>query len=248
MIAGLLVALLSLSAVPPEDKERARQLFEEAARAKSEARWVDVRRLLQQSIEAYPQFSTAWNLVTADEELDDLPAAEALLLGLKNGAFGPLSAKELAAVNTRLEAVSRELGTLAIETGAAGTQVAIDAAPRGIVDEAGRIELRVTAGSHIVVVTSPDGRALERSVDVSRGDRRALRFSFPAPIVSAAPPIAPPIAPAPPEVEERQSLWSSPWLWIAVGALAVGGAAGIISAAASGPRAPIPGDFNVPPL
>lgn len=248
MIAGLLVALLSLSAVPPEDKERARQLFEEAARAKSEARWADVRRLLQQSIEAYPQFSTAWNLVTADEELDDLPAAEALLLGLKSGSFGPLNAKELAAVNARLEAVSRELGTLTIETGAAGTQVAIDAAPRGIVDEAGRIELRVTAGSHIVVVTIPDGRALERSVDVSRGDRRALRFSFPAPIVSAAPPIAPLTAPAPPEVEERQSLWSSPWLWIAVGALAVGGAAGIIGAAASGPRAPVPGDFNVPPL
>ena len=60
MIAVVALALVGLAAVPPEDRERARALFEEAARAKSEARWADVRRLLQQSIEAYPQFSTAW--------------------------------------------------------------------------------------------------------------------------------------------------------------------------------------------
>lgn len=246
MIAVVALALVGLAAAPPEDRERARALFEEAARAKSEARWADVRRLLQQSIEAYPQFSTAWNLVTADEELDDLPAAETLLIGLKNGAFGPLSAKELAAVNTRLEAVARELGSLAIDTGAAGTEVAIDGAPRGVVDATGKIELRVTAGTHIVVVRAPDGRALERSVDLGRGDRRALRFSFPAPIAEA-PPVPPALtapAPAPPE----ESVFSSPWLWVVIGALAVGGAAGIIGAAASGPRAPVPGDFNVPPL
>lgn len=248
MIAVVALALVGLAAMPPEDRERARALFEEAARAKSEARWADVRRLLQQSIEAYPQFSTAWNLVTADEELDDLPAAETLLIGLKNGAFGPLSAKELAAVNTRLEAVARELGSLAIDVGAAGAEVAIDGAPRGVADAEGRIELRVTAGSHIVVVRASDGRALERSVDVSRGDRRALRFSFPAPIAEA-PPSAPALTlPAPAPAEESGSVFSSPWLWVVIGALAVGGAAGIIGAAASGPWVFVFGDFNVPPL
>jgi len=126
--------------------------------------------------------------------------------------------------------------------------VAIDGAPRGVADAEGRIELRVTAGSHIVVVRASDGRALERSVDVSRGDRRALRFSFPAPIAEA-PPSAPALTlPAPAPAEESGSVFSSPWLWVVIGALAVGGAAGIIGAAASGPRAPVPGDFNVPPL
>lgn len=179
-ILGLAFSLLSQpTALPSEaDRTQARALFEEAALAKRQGRWQDVRRLLEESLNLYPQFASAWNLVTAAEQLDDLPAAEVWLLALEAGRYGPLSEKERASVSERRAAVQKELGTIALQVGQPGAKVTVDGRARGSVDLQGNLQLRVSAGTHVVAATSVDGRTLSRSIDVERGGQRTLRFSF----------------------------------------------------------------------
>ncbi len=179
-IFGLAFGLLSQpTAIPSEaDRTQARALFEEAALAKKQGRWQDVRRLLEESLALYPQFASAWNLVTAAEQLDDLPAAEHWLLALEAGRYGPLAEKERASVLERRVAVQKELGTILLEVGRAGAKVTVDGRERGAVDVQGNLRLRVSAGTHVVAATSEDGRTLSRSIDVERGGQRSLRFSF----------------------------------------------------------------------
>ncbi|MFO0727774.1 MAG: hypothetical protein U1E65_28605 [Myxococcota bacterium] len=240
---------LALPSEGPEDRARAKELFDQAAVARAAGRWEEVRRLLEASIAAYPQFSTAWNLVTADEQLDDRPAAEAVLLDLQKGTYGALAPKEQAAVKTRLEGIEKELGTLAVEVNDPAAALEVDGARRGGLNSEGRAELRVAAGTRIVVAIASDGRRLERSVDVGRQDRRALRFSFPpaaAPLPSPSPSLA--VAAPPPPVSDEPGIWSSPWFWAVVGVVAAGAGTAAILGATAGTKPPVSADFNVPRL
>jgi hypothetical protein len=181
IVAGL-IALGSGVGAPStaraQDRERARQLFEEAAVARAESRWEDVRRLLEESLRLYPRFSIAWNLVTALESVDDLPAAERLLIEIQQGAYGPVEPAARGGVQARLAAISRELGTLVVASSESAA-VSIDGDRDVAVAGGTPLELRIAAGTHVLIARAEDGRALERSIDVERGDTRTLRFHFP---------------------------------------------------------------------
>lgn len=252
MISVALIVCWTMAAQPApaaaasaDDKDRARALFEEAAAARGEGRWADVRRLLEESIAVFPQFATAWNLVTAEERLDDLPAAEALLIRIRDGEFGALETKERSAVLKRLERVSRELGTLLVEVTGQDATIEVDGVSRGPAPAAKSAALRVTAGTHLVVAVGRDGRRLERSLDVARGAERTVRLSFPAALEVAPSTLGAPILDPPPE--PSPSAWSSPWLWGAIGAAVVGGAV-LTVVVLSGRGSPLPADFVAPPL
>jgi hypothetical protein len=187
MIALAWIASTMFAATPPTppDEEKARQLFKEAATAREEGRWPEVRKLLEASLEAHPQFATAWNLVSADERVDDLPAAEALLVRLKKGAFGALSPKELSAVDTRLSRIARSLGTIGVAVSGGSGTVRLDGVDRGHIEADAEQDLRVAVGTHVLAIVAADGRSVDSSVQVAAGETRAIRIAVPPPIVKA---------------------------------------------------------------
>lgn len=188
MTRGLMfVSLLWLlpAAAHAQDRERARVLFDEAEAARDAGDWQRVRGLLEQSLVAYPTFASAWNLVTALEELDDLPAAEAHLTRLLSGDFGVLDAAREPAVRERLARVSAELGTISVETGVPDLLVRLDGVARAYTEASGQVRIRATAGSHLLEVSSAEGQRMTRELTLGRGETRTVRLSFVTPVEPA---------------------------------------------------------------
>jgi hypothetical protein len=289
-LAWLWIVALAAPPSSEADEERARALFKEAATARAEGRWAEVRKLLEASLEAHPQFATVWNLVSADERLDDFPAAESLLVRLKAGEFGALPAKEMTAVVTRLERLSKGLGTIRVEVAGGSGTIRLDGAERGHIESGASKELRVALGTHVVAIVAADGRSVDSSVDVAAQQVRALRIAVPPPIVKShlvveaenasrlveVVGVAQAVGRLDLELEPREyrvslvgvgaeqdvdlrpgtsqrvvladpsSIWSSPWLWIALGVAVTGGAVAI--GVALRHRGPEAADFTAPPL
>ena len=179
--ALLCIVVLSMwvpDGLAAQDRARGRVLFEEATAAREEGRWADVRTLLEQSLGVYATFSTAWNLVTALEQLDDLAAAETQLLRIRDGEYGALDEDRTRAVTERLARVTGELGTIVVEVGVRDVVVRLDGVERERTDTSGRSTFRAAAGSHVVVIASDEGQAAERELDLERGETRTIRFTL----------------------------------------------------------------------
>ena len=247
LLAGML-AMTSTSALAqdraPDAATRARSLFEEASRAREEGRWADARELLEQSLEADPRFSTAWNLVTAYERTDDLVAAEGLLERIRDGETGPIDERAARSVEERLAEIGRELATIVVLGPAGETGDVTVGGERAVpLDPHGRARLRVVPGVHVVALEATGGRRAESSVEVGRGETRRVRLALVT--LSRA---SGPSEPAPPQ-DEDGSLSSSPWLWVAIGAVVIGGAAVAAVLLVDGPVSdPVQADFQAPPL
>lgn len=180
--ASLLLWFLVGAAPPPgpsaANKVEAKALFDAAAQKRAEKRWSEVVPLLERSLALYPQFPTAWNLVTALEQLDDRPGADAVLRALIAGDYGPLAEAEVAAVKERLAALARELGTLQVVAEGADAALTIDGRARGTLAADQPAAIRVEAGRRQLQLVTADGRALGRVVEVEAGAERVVRFTF----------------------------------------------------------------------
>jgi hypothetical protein len=170
--------------VPSESdpETRARALFEAATRAREAGDWLATRRLLSQSLEAFPRFPTAWNLATASERTDDLSDAERILERIRDGEFGELDPEQRRSVASRLDAIAPRLATLNLAVPREIDHVEVDRGevPR-VVDAPGRLRLRLSPGNHEVAITLPSGARVERSVELQAGASVRLRLREPPP-------------------------------------------------------------------
>ena len=232
------LALSCLLASPPalaDDRDRARELFEQAAGARAEGRWEEARRLLEQALAAYPQFPIAWNLVTAVERTGDLPEAERLLERMRDGELGTMSAAEQESVLVRLDEIGARLATLRVVTSGDADTVTVDgsAVPLGTT---GHARVRVIPGTHELSMLTGDGRRLDRTVDVAAGETQR--------VLLAAPELTDPATPVEEPADEDGSVWQSPWLWVVVGAVVLGGAATAFVLSMDGQGDPVGADFE----
>jgi len=241
-----LILLLAVSSLLPsvaaaDDRARGQALFVEAAEARDQGRWADARELLEESLAVFPHFPTAWNLVAALEETNDLSAAEQLLERMLEGEYGTLQAAERGSVTERLESVGERLGTVvAIVPPDVGATIAVDDGDALEVDASGRVVLRLLPGLARVRAVAGE-RSETRTVGVVATETRTVRFELPPAdaLVVAEPDVAP---------ADESSVWTSPWLWVTLGVLVVG--AGVLTGVllASGNEDPVPADFMSPPL
>jgi hypothetical protein len=238
------VALVALipSAATADDRAHGEALFVQAAEARDAGRWGEARELLEESLAVFPHFPTAWNLVAALEETDDLPAAEALLERMLEGEFGALQSAERGSVTERLESLGARLGTVvAIVPPDAGATISVGGGEPREVDASGRVVLRLAPGLVRVRAVAGD-RSESRTVGVVATETRTLRFELPPAGTLVA------IEPAG-AVSDDSSVWSSPWLWVTLGVLVVG--AGVLAGvllAGGGNDDPVSADFMSPPL
>lgn len=220
---SLVVVFIAMAATAhAQDRERARELFERASEAREAGRWQEVRTLLEEALELYPRFSTAWNLVTAIERTGDLPAAERLLERVRDGETGALSADERRSVAARLDEIASRLATLIVVAEGARDGVELDGTTRVALDAAGSARIRVNPGTHDLAIVSGDGRRVERTVDASAGAVVRVRLATPEEerVERTLSPRRPTRAGA-----GESSVWESPWLWVGIGAAVIAGAA-----------------------
>lgn len=221
-----------------EDRALARTLFEEAASAREQGRWADARGLLERALAAYAQFSIAWNLVTAIERTGDLPEAERVLAWMRDGGV-PLSASERTSVVDRLDELAPRLATLLVVAPDARGALELDASRRVELDASGFARVRVSPGAHELAIEIGDGRRVERSIEVRAGGSLRVRLPPESPIAPAA--LA---ADADVVARDAPTVWSSPWLWVAVGAAAlVAGGVAIALTVDGGTAPPRDADF-----
>ncbi len=237
----LLLALAALFATAPdaraEDRDLARQLFQEATQARVEGRWDDARSLLARALDAYPQFSIGWNLVTAIERTGDLPEAERVLEWMRDGGVSDLADEERNSIAERLDEISPRLATLVVVAPAARGELEVDGDRRVALDQGGQARIRVNPGTHELAMVVRDGRRIERSAEVRAGATLRVRLEPPE--------LATPVHDATPRGEEEsRSAWTSPWLWIAVGALVVAGGLVAVLLSIDQTAAPLMGDFD----
>jgi hypothetical protein len=234
------------AAAGDEPRDRARALFERASAARAAGDWEEACRLLEESLVAYPQFSTAWNLVTAYERNDDLVRAERVLERIRDGEVGEVSAEERSGVLERLSVIGAELSTIVIlgpEEPEATLE--IDREDVGALDPRGRARVRVVPGTHVITLATRDGRRTEASVSAERGETRRVRLA----LAALAPVGGSGRDPAPPVEDDGGSVFESPWLWIAVGALLVAGGVTATVLLVDGPtRDPVTADFQIPAI
>jgi tetratricopeptide (TPR) repeat protein len=89
--------------------------------------------------------------------------------------------------------------------------------------------LVVQVGDHVLEFRAPGRLAEKRLVKVSGGEERTLHVVLPTPDAAPAasgPATEPASAPAKAPPTERQPLYKKPWLWIVVGVVVAGAAAG----------------------
>lgn len=234
------ISLGSPSATLAEDRERARMLFQQAAEAREQGSWDDARALLEQAVDAYPNFSIGWNLVTACERTSDLAEAERVLVWMREGGVGELSDEERRSIADRLDDLSPRLATLIVLAPDAHDGIDIDGVRHVALDASGAARVRVNPGSHELGMRTRDGGRIERTVEVRAGG--TLRVRLEPPLVTAPGGVSDP-APSPTE-DSGSTLWESPWLWVVVGAVILAGAGIAVIALTDREANPAAGDFT----
>ncbi|MEM9862146.1 MAG: hypothetical protein AAF938_11050 [Myxococcota bacterium] len=196
------------SVEPAAASTRAAELRASAATAFGERRLADAERLLREALELEETPSTVFNLGRVLLDMGRPVEAAALFHDLEQGAYGELNADRTNAVNVRLQAAELAIARLTIVgEGPGEARVRVDGEDAGTLTAASPLERRVDPGDHrVVVATSLGDDAV--NVRLSPGDSEALRFSLPPPVPAA----------------NGRRLIASPWLWIVVGAVLVGGA------------------------
>jgi hypothetical protein len=128
--------------------------------------------------------------------------------------------------------------TLALQP--ANATLAVDGSPAEL-DAHGTLVLAV--GDHTLDASAPGYASEHRTLRVTGGERQPLQIALPAQHALTATPLG-----AARPIEHDSSLFSSPWLWVAIGAVVVGAGVGIGIASSSGhsvTQKPYGGDTDV---
>lgn len=218
---GLLAFLLLATPVHAQSdesaEERARALFREGEAAVERGEIARARELFDESVRVFPTTAAAFNSALTADELGDPVSALATVEALARGAFGAVPAERAGELRELHAGLDAKVGTIVIAVrGAEPSERTIDGTP---VD---RDEVRVAPGEHRVRVAAAGLPPQTQTISVGAGERRVAEFHFETPI--AVPADEPPPAEGGPS-DDDGGVFESPWFWIVLGALAIGGAA-----------------------
>jgi hypothetical protein len=229
LVALTLALTLTASRTRADDADEARVLFEEADAALDEGRFAAARDLLRRSIAAQPQRAAAFNLAVALRGTGELSSSIDVFEQLLHGAYGELEPERREQVLRLLEEVRREVATLHVRAcGAPEISVRLDGVLRATLADSrprelcGEADLSADPGEHIVRFDAPRATSVEQRVVLARGGRE--RVSVTLELL--------------PEEGEEQSVITSPWLWLGVGAAVVVGVIVTLLLTVARPTAP----------
>ncbi len=210
-----------------------RALIDEAVTEYEAGHFEESRALFGQAHALLPNARTLRGLGMAEFELRNYAASAGYLERALASQSRPLSGELRAKTETLLERANRFIGRFTLELDPSSAALAVDGEQTDL--DAQRT-LVLAAGDHTLEVTAPGRAATHRTLRVRGGERHTLRIALPA--LSN---VAPTAATLPPEPQGRAeisvdtddggSVFSSPWFWIALSAVVVGGgvAVGVVA-------------------
>ena len=233
MRAVLIVLALCASAAA-ETADELKQQGLAAAQAKN---WELARQKFEASYALSPQPFMLFNLATAQEQTERLVEARKSYATFLASSTAADEAKFRAIAKQKQAALDKAIPTLTITAKgfSADTKVELD----GRAVEAGAA-IAVDPGEHAIAAKRGAQVLAQRTATLARGAHETVEL-IPPPSELAPrepPPSPPPPATPSPPARTHTSVLRSKWLWLGVGAVAVGAAAGGYYAAFGNPFAP----------
>lgn len=214
----LLVPVGASAQDEPAPEVRAELLNEEARIALERREFAEARDLLQRSLEIHPTARAAFNLARVLREQGLPTRALEYVDALLQGRYGELPPEREAQPRTIESDARGDLAHLTIAiAGARSMDLRVDGEPSGSVTEPRTLVL--DPGVHRVLGSAPDGRSFEQSIDLARGERTRI-------VLGREPAPRPAVTPEP--EDDGGTVLESPWFWIALGAVAIGGGVALV--------------------
>lgn len=218
VIAPLLFTLVSLASTARADEAAARRLFEEAAAALQEGRFVVARDLLRRSLDEHAAAPTAFNLAVALRGTGETVEAVDLFEALLDGRYGRLDGARRTEVQSLLRETRADVATIRIEiAGPPSANARVDGEPVAP-DRRGALTRRVDAGRHLVTATAEGWEPAEERIEIARGAETTVTLTLTR---RASAPLADRASPATAPPRDSSTLLDSPWFWLATGAAIV---------------------------
>lgn len=212
-----------------------RELIDEAVSEYEAGHFEESRALFSQAHALMPSARTLRGLGMAEFELRNYAASAGYLEQALSSQTRALDGELRAKTETLLERANRLIGRFTLELDPSSAAIAVDGEPADL--DAQR-SLVLAAGDHTLDVTAPGRAAAHRTLRVRGGERQTLHIALPA--LAGVAPSAVTLAPqsqgsaeitADTDTDDGGSVFSSPWFWVALSAVVVGGgvAVGIVA-------------------
>ena len=228
-VAIILVALCASAAAETADELKQQGLA--AAQAKD---WELARQKFEASYALSPQPFMLFNLATAQEQTDHLVDARKSYATFLASSMAADEAKFRAIAKQKQTALDKAIPTLTITAKGFAADTTIELDGRAV--EAGAA-LAVDPGEHAIAAKRGAQLLTQRTAKLARGARETIELIVPPSEITPRAPPPPPVAP-PPAARTHTSVLRSKWLWMGVGAVALGVAAGGYYVAFGNPLAP----------
>lgn len=190
---------------PAAETSRARQLFEQGLEAAEEGRWADALPLFEESYALSNELAALYNLGATLRALGrHVESRDALRRLLADPR--PIAPELRTEVEAMLADEESRVAVLSVEGGDAIDSLSLRLDARPIeTPSAWPLELSLDPGAH-VLEASAEGRVDQRwEGRLASGDRQTVVLDLPL-------------------VPRGEEVWESPWFWVIVGSVVVGGA------------------------
>ncbi len=217
-LIAVVPALATAQEASASEMAAARELFQEGVAAARQERWEEARTLFERSYRIVPRSSTLLNLASAQAETGQLvQAAESYRRFIADA--GPRETRLRSSAEDALADIEGRLArvTISVEGLEGDDEIWLD---EQIIGHGSLgIGLPVSPGDHVVTVARAGAAVAERRFSVGEGaSGEVVLDASEQPQVEPAP--VDPIAAPGPSVDEDDggTIWSSPWLWVGIGA------------------------------
>jgi len=247
-LIGARIAVLTLcapaaaqsDAVRPEPAEY-QTVIKQAVEEYGARNFAEARAAFLRAHELYPNARTLRGIGMAEFELKNYGDCILRLEQALASRVKPLDGELRAQTETSLARARSYVGRFELELRpqVRGARIAIDGVQLKLV--AGQA-LILTVGEHTLRAQAPGYDDEQRALSVKGGETQRLVIELRSTVTSSAPTLATSEAPA----KQRDSVWSSPWLWTGVGAVVVGGVvtAVVLAGQEEDTAQPIAGDIG----
>jgi hypothetical protein len=228
LVLALALPSLVATGVRADDEEDAEEAFQQGLTAFDAGDLEAARASYERSLALHPTAAAAFNLAGVLTDLERPIAAGVLYDELSRGVYGALDDAQLVEVAALGRAAEDAVARIEVRVASATpVEVQIDGETVGTATEDSPVTHTVEPGVHSVRGARTDGLETTRDVDVRPGGlgRALLRFEESAPPDRQVddPVLATPLAAPDEEPSDDDGRGISPWVWVLVGALVVGG-------------------------
>ncbi len=173
--AFVLNASVAFADATAEERDRAKELFEQGKAAMSVGRFAQAEDNFSQSLRLVPKASAAFNLAVAFRGTGKPKEASEVLARLVKGDYGQVPREMRSQARQLAAEARRDIATLSVvQKGAPRAEVRIDGSPVGTALQGKLLSVQVNPGERLLSVSAPLRKPWESRVTVAAGKARRV--------------------------------------------------------------------------